>query len=71
MGKLPEINPQGPTTSFDPYDHATPANTPKRIIRDESFLCDPNFCMSYRPSARRGVDPYNPMAHIRFRAVTN
>jgi len=23
--------------------------------------------MSYRPSARRGTDPYNPMSHIGFR----
>jgi sulfatase modifying factor 1 len=39
------------------------------VTRGGSFLCDPNFCTSYRPSARRGVDPYNPMAHIGFRLV--
>jgi sulfatase modifying factor 1 len=62
-----EVNPQGPAESFDPYDHYAPANAPKRVIRGGSFLCDENFCTSYRPSARRGVDPYNPMSHIGFR----
>ncbi|WP_298628269.1 formylglycine-generating enzyme family protein [uncultured Legionella sp.] len=62
-------NPQGPEDSFDPSHANEPANAPKRVIRGGSFLCDPNFCMSYRPSARRGVAPYNPMAHIGFRLV--
>ncbi len=63
-------NPQGPHTSYDPYDRNTPANAPKRVIRGGSFLCDENFCSSYRPSARRGVDPDNPMSHIGFRLVS-
>lgn len=62
-------NPQGPTASFDPDDISAPANAPKRVIRGGSFLCDENFCTSYRASARRGVDPYNPMSHIGFRLV--
>ncbi len=61
------LNPQGPQTSFDPDDRYAPLEAPKRVIRGGSFLCDANFCMSYRPSARRGVDPYNPMSHIGFR----
>jgi formylglycine-generating enzyme len=63
------VNPVGPGDSYDPGDSYAPANAPKRVIRGGSFLCDPNFCMSYRPSARRGVDPYNPMEHIGFRLV--
>lgn len=63
------VNPQGPANSFDPASPSTPSDAPKRVIRGGSFLCDPNFCMSYRPSARRGVDPYNPMSHISFRLV--
>lgn len=55
-------DPQGPKES---------AAAPERVIRGGSFLCDPNFCMSYRPSARRGADPYNPMAHIGFRLVNS
>jgi sulfatase modifying factor 1 len=62
-------NPQGPQKSFDSSSPNEPSNAPKRVIRGGSFLCDPNFCMSYRPSARRGVDPYNPMSHIGFRLV--
>lgn len=64
------INPKGPTTSFDPSHDYEPSDAPKRVTRGGSFLCDPNFCMSYRPSARRGVDPYNPMSHIGFRLVS-
>lgn len=65
----PVMNPQGPPESYDPADKHAPENAPKRVIRGGSFLCDENFCMSYRPSARRGVDPYNPMSHIGFRLV--
>ncbi|MCA0402959.1 MAG: formylglycine-generating enzyme family protein [Proteobacteria bacterium] len=65
------INPQGPEDSYDPSHVNEPATAPKRVIRGGSFLCDPNFCASYRPSARRGVDPYNPMAHIGFRLVSS
>lgn len=63
------INPQGPDDSFDPSQANEPVNAPRRVIRGGSFLCDPDFCMSYRPSARRGVDPFNPMGHIGFRLV--
>ena len=63
------INPRGPQSSYDPDDPFSPDDAPKRVIRGGSFLCDENFCMSYRPSARRCVDPYNPMSHIGFRLV--
>jgi formylglycine-generating enzyme len=65
------MNPTGPSTSYDPDDIYAPVDAPKRVIRGGSFLCDEHFCMSYRPSARRGVDPYNPMSHIGFRLVKN
>lgn len=67
--KLISVNPKGPQDSYDENDAYTPMNAPKRVIRGGSFLCDENFCMSYRTSARRGVDPYNPMSHIGFRLV--
>lgn len=63
------INPKGPPDSYDPNDNYAPSHAPKKVIRGGSFLCDENFCQSYRPSARRGVDPYNPMSHIGFRLV--
>jgi len=62
-------NPIGPSDSFDPEDRSAPANAPKRVTRGGSFLCNVDYCLSYRPSARRGNDPYNPMSHIGFRLV--
>jgi formylglycine-generating enzyme required for sulfatase activity len=60
-------NPQGPTSSYDLDDYGVPPNAPKRVIRGGSFLCNEDYCQSYRPSARRGSDPFSPMAHLGFR----
>src|SRR5262245_4613447 len=62
-------NPPGPSDSYDPDDQSAPANAPKRVTRGGSFLCNEDYCLSYRPSARRGNDPFNPMSHIGFRLV--
>jgi formylglycine-generating enzyme required for sulfatase activity len=62
-------NPEGPGNSYDPEDRGVPPNAPKRVTRGGSFLCNVDYCLSYRPSARRGTDPYNPMSHIGFRLV--
>lgn len=62
-------NPQGPTSSYDPDDFGVPKNAPKRVIRGGSFLCNEDYCQSYRPSARRGADPFSPMSHLGFRLV--
>jgi len=62
-------NPAGPADSYDPSDPGVPANAPRRVIRGGSFLCNEDFCTSYRPSARRGADPYSPMSHLGFRLV--
>jgi sulfatase modifying factor 1 len=70
-GKFAAINPRGPTASYDPNDEFAPAAAPKRVIRGGSFLCDKCFCTSYRVSARRGNDPFNPMSHIGFRLASN
>jgi formylglycine-generating enzyme len=63
------IDPKGPAASHDPEDAGVPADAPKRVIRGGSFLCNESYCLSYRPSARRGSDPYNPMSHVGFRLV--
>lgn len=60
-------DPRGPDASFDPSDPGVPPNAPKRVIRGGSFLCNPDYCLSYRPSARRGSDPYSAMSHLGFR----
>jgi formylglycine-generating enzyme required for sulfatase activity len=62
-------DPHGPPDSYDPVDRFTPPRAPKRVTRGGSFLCNQDYCLSYRPSARRGNDPYNPMSHIGFRLV--
>ena len=54
---------------YDPDDYGVPTNAPKRVIRGGSFLCNEDYCQSYRPSARRGADPYSPMSHLGFRLV--
>jgi formylglycine-generating enzyme required for sulfatase activity len=64
------VDPKGPAASHDPEDNSAPADAPKRVIRGGSFLCNVDYCLSYRPSARRGSDPYNPMSHLGFRLVT-
>jgi formylglycine-generating enzyme required for sulfatase activity len=63
------VDPKGPSSSHDPEDAGAPADAPKRVIRGGSFLCNVDYCLSYRPSARRGSDPYNPMSHLGFRLV--
>ena len=63
------VDPKGPSWSHDPDDASAPADAPKRVIRGGSFLCSVDYCASYRPSARRGSDPYSPMSHIGFRLV--
>jgi formylglycine-generating enzyme len=62
-------NPAGPRDSWDPADPGVPVNAPKRVTRGGSFLCNETYCLSYRPSARRGTDPYNSMSHLGFRLV--
>lgn len=62
-------DPAGPADCFDPSDRFTPSNAPKRVIRGGSFLCNEDYCMSYRPSARRGQDPYSGLSHVGFRLV--
>jgi formylglycine-generating enzyme len=63
------LNPQGPSDSFDPADYGVPPFAPKKVIRGGSFLCNEDYCQSYRPSARRGSDPFSPMSHLGFRLV--
>ncbi|MFZ4289133.1 formylglycine-generating enzyme family protein [Variovorax sp. HJSM1_2] len=62
-----QVDPRGPSDSFDPDDAGVPVNAPKRVTRGGSFLCNEDFCLSYRPSARRGTDPYTSMSHLGFR----
>jgi formylglycine-generating enzyme len=62
-------DPQGPDKSYDPDDPGVPSDAPKRVIRGGSFLCSESYCVSYRPSARRGGDPSTSMSHLGFRLI--
>jgi formylglycine-generating enzyme required for sulfatase activity len=62
-------DPAGPADAWDPADPGVPVQAPKRVTRGGSFLCNQDYCLSYRPSARRGTDPYNSMSHLGFRLV--
>ncbi|MGY2488915.1 formylglycine-generating enzyme family protein [Cupriavidus sp. CP313] len=64
-----EVDPQGPPHSWDPSEPGVPARAPRRVIRGGSFLCNQDYCLSYRPSARQGADPYSSMSHLGFRLV--
>jgi formylglycine-generating enzyme required for sulfatase activity len=66
-----QVDPQGPRESWDPEDPGVPADAPKRVTRGGSFLCNEDFCLSYRPSARRGTDPFTSMSHLGFRLVVD
>ncbi len=43
----------------------------RRVTKGGSFLCNPSYCESYRPTARRGTPHDTGMEHIGFRCVKN
>lgn len=43
--------------------------TPRKVIKGGSFLCADNYCMRYRPAARRPQQIDTGMSHIGFRCV--
>jgi formylglycine-generating enzyme required for sulfatase activity len=58
-------DPGGPAESYDPGD----LYAPKRVVKGGSFLCNPDYCESYRPSARRGTPPDTGSSHTGFRCA--
>ncbi|HVT89178.1 MAG TPA: formylglycine-generating enzyme family protein [Tepidisphaeraceae bacterium] len=59
------VNPKGPSDTFDPAD----PYAIRRVIKGGSFLCNVNYCESYRPTARRGTPPDTGSEHVGFRCV--
>jgi formylglycine-generating enzyme required for sulfatase activity len=57
----------------DPRGPASPAALPRhqaaRVIKGGSFLCSPDFCARYRPSARQPAEEDLGTSHIGFRTV--
>ena len=59
-------NPSGPDKTVDPRN---PHTSDTRVQRGGSFLCNPSYCSSYRPSARMSATPDSGMSHAGFRIV--
>ena len=59
------INPKGPSSSYDPDE----PETPKKVVRGGSFLCNDSYCSSYRNSARMKSSPDTGLQHTGFRCV--
>lgn len=68
-------DPQGPQDPTEerivPGDPSPPdvPGTLRRVIKGGSFLCSPDYCESYRPSARRGTPPDTGSSHVGFRCA--
>lgn len=58
-------DPAGPDRSFNPSEPLSP----QRVTKGGSFLCAENYCLNYRPSARRGTAADTGMSHLGFRTV--
>ena len=43
----------------------------RRVVKGGSFLCNPHYCESYRPSARRGTPRDTGSSHVGFRCVSD
>jgi len=65
VGKKVILNPQGPSESYDPAEPLAP----KRVTRGGSFLCTDQYCVNYRPSARRGTAFDSGSSNVGFRTV--
>jgi formylglycine-generating enzyme required for sulfatase activity len=59
--------------AVDPHGPALPAalplHGPARVIKGGSFLCSPDFCARYRPSARQPAEEDLGSSHTGFRTV--
>jgi formylglycine-generating enzyme required for sulfatase activity len=63
------IDPHG-ASEHDSLDPAqTQFSVPRKVIKGGSFLCADNYCLRYRPAARRPQMIDTGMSHIGFRCV--
>ncbi len=63
-GKL-SIDPKGPSTSYDPEE----PNTPKKVCRGGSYMCNASYCKGYRVSSRMKSSPDSALENTGFRCV--
>ncbi|PZV18938.1 MAG: sulfatase-modifying factor 1 [Pseudanabaena sp.] len=62
-------NPRGGSmeNSYDPSQPKFPV--PRKVVKGGSYLCSPEYCERYRPSARRPQMVDTGMSHVGFRCV--
>ncbi len=63
------MNPKGPAQAFNPTREVATAT--EHVIKGGSFLCNPSYCESYRPTARRGAPPDTGSEHMGFRCAAD
>jgi formylglycine-generating enzyme len=56
-------------TSDAYHDPTNSSGTRQYVVKGGSFLCNPSYCESYRPTARRGIPPDTGSSHVGFRCV--
>ena len=59
------FNPTGPLKTFSEHNPLAI----EHVIKGGSYLCNPNYCESYRPTARRGTPPDTSSEHVGIRCV--
>lgn len=64
---VPAEDPAGPDAALSA--RYSPTGMPQVAIKGGSWLCAPNFCLRYRPSARQPQEPDLSSNHIGFRTV--
>lgn len=65
---MPE-NPRGGPIEQS-YDPAAPQwRIPRKVVKGGSYLCAPNYCLRYRPAARRPQMVDTGTTHIGFRCI--
>ena len=66
----PTPAPADPCCEAGSYDPRQPQfRVPRKVIKGGSFLCADNYCLRYRPAARRPQPVDTGMSHIGFRCV--
>jgi formylglycine-generating enzyme len=59
-----------PCCAADSYDPTQPQfKIPRKVVKGGSFLCADDYCLRYRPAARRPQPIDTGMSHIGFRCV--
>jgi formylglycine-generating enzyme required for sulfatase activity len=65
------VNPRGGAMEQS-YDPAQPlVHIPRKVLKGGSYLCAPNYCLRYRPSARSPEMVETATCHIGFRCIVS